>query len=189
MTHEEEFIRYWFEDGYIRLPRKIINSMFSEDMGVRRRYKVYCALLVLAHVAKFTQWQLYKENIEFKAGEVMITYRELSKRTDISLACIARILKDLEESGKITVRMEGSRYVFCLCHYEELTRKYLDMKTGKPKKPQVRTSPVQSGISEADKELFEENKRVYLRMRQRQKEEREKREREQAEKGNTSLPR
>ncbi|MCD8260692.1 MAG: hypothetical protein LUD15_03730, partial [Bacteroides sp.] len=109
---------------YIRLPRTVVVNMFSKDAFQRRRYQFYGLLLATCNYSKST-FKKGRFTYTCTEGELVTCYRELVAQSRFSKSTVIRLLKELEEMGRIEVTNVGAGKKIVVYHYIELTRKFI----------------------------------------------------------------
>ncbi|MCD8178773.1 MAG: hypothetical protein LUE98_15715 [Tannerellaceae bacterium] len=174
MNNKTTILKNLFSNGFVRLPRKVANGMYLAEEVKRNYYRVYAVLLILAHPKKFVDYN-YNSPLTFEPGELLLSRKELSGFTGVADWSVARSIKKLEANGLITTRWKEGKTLFHINYYEEITHHYVEIDTGEDRpstgsrKQTAKGTPKPEGMTATEKELFEESKRVYLRMRERQK--------------------
>ena len=176
MNNKTKILKELFAKGFIRLPRKVVNNMYSEKSFTRNKSRVYAALLILAHPKTFVDYD-YDPPLTFNPGDFLISRRDLAALTDVIDSNVTRCIKKLEEDGLITTHWKEGKTLFHVNYYEEITHHYVEIDTGQDRtstgsrKQTKSTASDTERMTPTEKKLFEASARAYKRAMELQKEE------------------
>lgn len=120
VNEQNERVLQYVGCTFIRMPRKIATLMFSKSLQERYLHRLYVALIVLCFHSNGSL-KKGKNSISCKAGELIVSYRDLANRTDIHHSTISNLISELLERKLIEIEPQPKGFRIRVLGYKQIT--------------------------------------------------------------------
>lgn len=109
---------FYLGKAYVKIPRVILERLFSKIKSERMIGKIYCTLFVCCNYADGCIC-VGGQTLFCRAGEWIATYDELAQLSEISARSLDRYIKMLVKESLVDVERVADRTRFRVCGYEQ----------------------------------------------------------------------